>query len=94
MKFNEGLEVLGTDEYTDKGGMWYGVFYESTLEKVELPSTLKRIEYNAFSNCKNLKSITLPDKLEYIGKLCFWGSALESIRLPPALKTVGNYAFY
>ena len=23
---NEGLETLGTDEYPDDGGNWYGVF--------------------------------------------------------------------
>ena len=26
VKFSEGLEVLGTDEYTDDGKMWLGVF--------------------------------------------------------------------
>ena len=48
VKFNEGLEVLGTDEYPDDGGRWFGVFEESSIESVELPSTLKRIEYCAF----------------------------------------------
>ena len=71
MVLNGGLEVLGTDEYTPDGRTWYGVFQESTLESVELPSTLKRIEYNAFQSCKRLKSIVLPDKLEYVGECCF-----------------------
>ena len=49
VKFNEGLEVLGTNEYPEnKGKRWFGVFEKSTLEKVELPSILRRIEYNAF----------------------------------------------
>ena len=49
VKFNEGLEVLGTDEYPeDKSKRWFGVFEKSALEKVEFPSTLRRIEYNAF----------------------------------------------
>lgn len=68
---NEGLEVLGVDEYTDDGGNWYGVFEDSSIEHVELPSTLKRMEYSVFENCKSLKSITLPGKLEYIGERCF-----------------------
>ena len=68
MKFGEGLEVLGTNEYPDNGGMWCGVFEESSVERVELPATLKRIAYSAFENCEKLKHIELPNKLEYIGK--------------------------
>ena len=85
--------MIGTDEYDDDGGIWPGVFMRSALENIEFPSTLKRIEYCAFENCKSLKSITLPDKLEYIGECCFSESALESVRLPPALKTIGSSAF-
>ena len=48
VKFNEGLEVIGTDEYDDDGGIWPGVFMKSALENIEFPSTLKRIEYCAF----------------------------------------------
>ena len=59
-KLNEGLEVLGTNEYPD-GHDWCGVFYGSALEEVVLPSTLKRIEYYAFAYCKNLRRIQLPN---------------------------------
>ena len=79
VKLNEGLETLGTDEYADNGGTWYGVFEESSVEHTKLSSTLKRIEYGAFKDCKNLKSITLPDSLEYIGKECFLRSGLQTI---------------
>lgn len=48
VKFSAGLEVLGTDEYMDDGKSWYGVFEASSVEWVDLPTTLKRIEYNAF----------------------------------------------
>ena len=90
---NEGLEVLGTDEYPDNGGNSYGVFGDSALEYVELPSTLKRIEYCTFNGCKNLRNIHLPERLEYIGKLCFRESALTSVKLPPLLKTVEDGTF-
>ena len=79
MRLNEGLEALGPDE----DGC--SVFYNSALESVVLPSTLKRIEYNAFCNCKNLRSISLPERLEFIGTDCFRGSALESIEFPASL---------
>ena len=70
-KLNEGLEALGTDEYDNEGKPYYGVFEKSSVKRVKLPSTLRRIEYGAFENCKSLKSICLPDELEYIGKYCF-----------------------
>lgn len=43
------------------------MFEESALEHVELPSTLRRIECCAFQDCENLKSVDLPETLEYIG---------------------------
>lgn len=63
VKFREGLKVLGTADYPDDCGMLCGVFEYSPIESIELPSTLKRIEYKVFENCKNLQSITLPDSL-------------------------------
>ena len=57
VRLNEGLETLGTNEYRENGTMCIGVFQESALESVSLPSTLKRIEYNAFKGCKSLKEV-------------------------------------
>lgn len=54
---NEGLEALGTDEYLNGSAVMYGVFHNSALEDIKLPTTLKRIEYNAFHSCKGLKRI-------------------------------------
>ena len=71
MKFGEGLEVLGTDECQSNGRRYYGVFQGSAVEQVDLPRTLKRVEYSAFAGCKGLKLILLPENLEYLGKWCF-----------------------
>lgn len=60
---------------------------------MHLPSTLKRIEYNVFDECKQLKNIQLPEGLEYIGRQCFYKSGLESIVLPATVKSVGSGAF-
>ena len=67
VKFSNGLKTIGTNEYYANGSSLYGVFEGSTVEHVELPRTLKRIEYNAFKSCKDIESIVLPEELEYIG---------------------------
>ena len=90
---NDGLEALGTDEYKDDGDMGSGVFEDSGLKRIKLSSTIKRIEHSAFKGCKNLKDITLPDGLTYIGRRCFYGSGLESIVFPPSVRAIGPYAF-
>ena len=54
VKFNEGLEVLGTDECQQNGAMHCGVFQGSAVENVQLPQTLKSIEYRAFMDCEQL----------------------------------------
>ena len=91
---NEGLEVLGTDEYPGKGSVHSGVFEKSVLQIVLLPRTLRRIEYNTFCCCQNLKGIRLPDTLEIIGNMCFARSGIEKISLPARVKEVGANAFY
>ena len=68
VKFGDGLEALGSDEYQDNDNMLRGVFEKSSVESVDLPFTLKRIEYSAFKNCHSLISIELPQQLESIGK--------------------------
>ena len=68
---NEGLEVLGTNELTPDGKLYPGVFFVSGLRNVKFPSTLKRIEYRVFMGCRNLKTVCLPEGLEYLGEGCF-----------------------
>lgn len=84
VKFREGLEVLGTDEHFNKGYAYFGVFQESAVEDVELPSTLRRIECWAFMDCKNLQSIRLPDSLECVERWGFFKSGLQTIQVPAA----------
>ena len=91
---NEGLEVLGTDEYQADGDLQKGVFEESGLTKVRLPSTLKRIEYAVFKMCASLKSIQLPDGLGYIGKVAFGKCGLESVTLPNSVREICVQAFF
>ena len=91
--FGDGLEVLGENSYPEKKGAYVGVFEESTVESVRLPSTLRRIEYDAFNDCKELRQVRLLEGLEYIGRGCFYGSGLEGLVLPSSVREVGPLAF-
>ena len=93
MRFSEGLEVLGTGEYENDGTLLYGVFEESALEDVRLPSTLKKIKFRAFNVCTDLRSIKLPERLEYIGAEAFRESGLQSVAFPGSVRAVAQRAF-
>ena len=91
---NEGLEALGTSERPDDKQWYYGVFQDTAVEEINLPSTLKRIKYSAFQNCKHLKSVALPKGLEKIGEGCFYESEIEQIILPDSVVEISESAFY
>ena len=93
MQLNEGLEELGEKEVIS-GDEWKGaVFAWSAIETITLPSTLKRLEYQTFWYCKNLKRIEIPNGIEYIGEECFRDSGIEEITLPGTLREIGEKAF-
>ena len=74
----------------------WGAFGSSSLESIELPIGLEIIEAYAFSECKSLKSVVLPNtiKIKSIGSYAFSETSLESINLPIGLELIGGYAFY
>lgn len=71
VKLNEGLEVLGSDDQSETNSPYGGVFENSGIRSVTLPSTLKTIKGSAFKACKNLNTITLPPSTENIDAACF-----------------------
>ena len=93
MVMNEGLERVGPNGYDGEEHVAFGVFAQSAVEDVRLPSTLKQIGCKAFENCRELRNVQLPEGLEYIGRKCFCYSGIESIVFPSTLKTVSACAF-
>lgn len=86
-------EVWG-HEVTDISGGWdYGCFEDLEVEEVIIPETVTEISGSAFKNCKNLKQIDLPSKLEIIGTMSFESSGIKSIALPESVKEIGRLAF-
>jgi hypothetical protein len=74
-------------------------FSDTDLASVTINAGCLSIDAGAFSDCKSLTSIALPDTLITIAGDIYWGgafsgcSALASITLPSKLATIGNSAF-
>lgn len=61
---------------------------------VTLPSTLKRIETDAFRNCWTLRELILPEGLEYIAKEAIHGcKQLTELVIPDSVTYIGEDAF-
>ena len=67
VRLNEGLEKLGEKVVIGGNQCEGGVFVGCAMESIVTPSTLKRIEANTFSGCRNLKNIDIQNGVEYIG---------------------------
>jgi len=68
-------------------------FCETKIKEVVLPSTLKKISWFAFSECRYLKRVTLPDGLESLGFYSFADTGLEDINFPSSLMKIDKCTF-
>lgn len=46
-------------------------FNGSEITSVSIPSSVNRIEYSAFENCKNLTNVILPESVDFVGVRAF-----------------------
>ena len=59
-----------------------------------IPDSVTSIDNYAFSDCKNLTSITIPDSVTTIGDSAFSGcSSLQNIDVPAGVTSIGDDAF-
>lgn len=64
------------------------------LTSIIIPSTVKRIENEAFKNCSSLITVYIPEGLTYIGTNAFQNcSGLQSITIPTTLTSMGANSF-
>ncbi len=69
-------------------------FSHCKIEEVAFEAQLELIEAGTFSDCVNLKKITLPYSVEYIGANAFQNcTSLKNIDLPAALTSLDEGAF-
>lgn len=60
-----------------------------------VPSTVRELKHHAFSNQKDMTSITLPEGLVNIGREAFeFCSKLEQLVIPSTVDSIGMYAFH
>lgn len=100
--FNSTIEKIRADDgsslrlYELKSIGVYAFESNSKAESFDLTfaPNLERIEDNAFGRCFALKSVVLPDSVEFIGKCAFIGCGeLEKVIIPSKLKEIGDNAF-
>lgn len=87
----EGVTTIGIGAFRED-------FWKSNcpnIISVTIPSTVTRIENDAFLRCTKLKSITLPSQLNYIGNSAFsCCKSLQYITIPYNIKKLETSTFY
>lgn len=63
-------------------------FYNSDVERVSLPETIRGIGVQAFAGCKCLKNIYLPNTITTIGAYAFENSGLKHIYISKGVTTI------
>ncbi len=65
----------------------------SNIEKVTIPEGVKKIKYWAFSDCKKLSEVKLPESLESIGDGAFYKTGIKKITIPAKVKKLSGNPF-
>ena len=66
--------------------LWYRSFHQ--IDSVIIPNSVKRIEWHAFNNDNNLKTITIPNSVTYIGDAAFEKNKLTTVYFPDSIVTI------
>ena len=65
-----------------------------TLEGIEIPGSVTKIESEAFLSCSSLRTVILPNSVEKIGKNAFeYCRSLEDIRIPDSVTKIDAGTF-
>ena len=69
-------------------------FEYEKIESVIIEEGITEIPQKCFYNCKNLKSVILPDSVTVLGYLAFANSGIEEIALPEFVENSGYSTFF
>lgn len=70
------------------------VFYQSDLDKIHLPESIRTIGDSAFEGSGFLTEINIPEGIEVLPKACFRSTGIPHITLPSTLKRIESDCFY
>lgn len=65
-----------------------------TVQGIVFPTGLETIGEEAFSYCSSLKHAELPEGLKKVENLAFFGTGIETLKLPASLESYSPSAFY
>ena len=89
------LKISGTGEINDYEDIrqrpWDNHRYE--FRRIIIEDGITRIGKNAFIDCPNVTSITLPNSVTSIGENAFRGCSIDELVIPDGVTTIEKYAF-
>lgn len=93
---NENIEVISFDENSCLEKINKKAFSCTSISKIKIPSSVKKISKAAFYFCSNLAAIEFAQnsQLESIGYEAFSGTSIFHITFPSSLKNIGERSFF
>lgn len=72
-----------------------GLFENSSITEITIPSGVTSIGGGAFYNCTGITEIVIPENVNTIGEYAFYNcSGITEIIIPANVTSIGDYAFY
>ena len=63
------------------------------ITELIIPEKVDTIKEGAFYNCRQIKSVSFPNTLKYIGKYAFGETGIKKVNIAPQVKEIGEFAF-
>ena len=93
--YDEELDTLDLSKYTNIEFIRPRAFDYSKINTLILPSTIKKLEIQAFSNIFMTKgNLDLPEGIKEIPEECFKYSGILELKIPESVLVIQSDAFY
>ena len=94
MLFSDGeLTVTGTGDMRSCYRSQPWAAYSDEIRAVTIGSGVTRIGMDAFSGCKNLRTVSIPNSVTAIDTLAFTGSGLTEVTIPGSVTSIPSEVF-